>query len=134
MFVPSDSALNAIRADTLNQEDLQRLLLLHFVQGELIFTDGDKTPGYYETTRIDESSTEFTTIFSKIYLEPGYDVITIPDKSGAAYMTINESDGATNIMTGISLGEGTEVFPIVLINTVIHEIDGVLLYEDLDSN
>ncbi len=134
VFVPSDSALNAIRADTLNQEDLQRLLLLHFVQGDLIFTDGDKTPGYYETTRIDESSTEFTTIFSKIYLEPGYDVITIPDKSGTDYMTINESDGTTNIMTGISLGEGTEVFPVVLINTVIHEIDGVLLYEDLDSN
>ncbi|MEN8228484.1 MAG: fasciclin domain-containing protein [Bacteroidota bacterium] len=134
IFVPSDSALNAARADTLNQEDLRRLLLLHFVQGELIFTDGDKLPAYYETTRIDESSTEFTTVFSKIYVEPGYDVITIPDKSGNDYLTINESDGTTNIMTGISLGEGTEVFPMVLINTVIHETDRVLNYEDLDSN
>ncbi|MEN8227112.1 MAG: fasciclin domain-containing protein [Bacteroidota bacterium] len=134
VFVPSDSALNAVRADTLNREDLQRLLLLHFVQGALIFTDGDKLPGYYETTRIDESSTEFSTVFSQIYVEPGIDVITIPDGSGTDFLSVNESDGATNIMTGISLGEGTEVFPIVLINTVIHETDRVLIYEDLDSN
>lgn len=133
VFVPTDSALNAFRADTLPIPDLRKLLMLHFVQGSLIFTDGNRPPGYYETSRIDESSTEFSLVFSKIYIDPGTDMITIPNKAGGDFMVVEESN-KTNVMTGRNIGEGTEVFPVVLINAVVHETDRVLVFEDLDSN
>ncbi len=133
VFVPSDSVLNAFRADTLSIPDLRNLLMLHFVLGELIFTDGSATPGYYETTRIDERSTEFSLVYSQIYVDPRPDQIFFPDQTGGEYLMVPESN-VTNLMTGRNLGTGTEVFPMVLINTVVHEIDRVLVFEELDSN
>lgn len=134
VFAPTDSALNAIQADTLAIPDLQRLLMFHFIQGELIFTDASASPGYYETTRIDESSTDFSTVFSPVYIDPSFDVISINDKSGGLYTKIEEEGGFTNQMAGRSLGEGTEVFPLVIINAVVHKTDRVLQYEELESN
>ena len=134
VFAPTDSALIAVRADTLPIPELQKLLMLHFIQGELIFTDASARPGYYETTRIDEASTEFSTVFSPIYIDPGFDVISIHDNSGGLYSEITEAGDITNKMAGISQGEGTEVFPLVVINSVVHETDRVLLYDELDSN
>ncbi len=133
VFVPSDSALADYRADTLAIDDLRDMLMLHFVQGQLIFTDGNASPGYYETARIDESSTEFSTVFSKIYISPGIDVISFPDRNGGEFLSVVESE-ATNTMAGLSLGDGTEVFPLVLINAVIHEADRVLDLDELDTN
>lgn len=134
VFAPTDSALVAAGADTLDIPDLQKLLMLHFVQGKIIFTDGSAAPGYYETTRIDESSTEFSTVFSPIYIDPGFDVISIFDEQGGLYAEILEADEKTNQMAGRSEGEGTEVFPLVVINSVVHEIKRVLQYDELDSN
>jgi hypothetical protein len=134
VFAPTDSALVAIRADTLPIPDLQKLLMLHFVQGKIIFTDGSASPGYYETTRIDESSTEYSTVFSSIYIDPVYDLITIRDNSGGMYTEIEEAGEKTNQMAGRSQGDGTEVFPLVVINSVVHETRRVLQYEELDSN
>ena len=134
VFAPTDSALNAIRADTLPIPELQKLLMLHFVQGALIFTDASASPGYYETTRIDESSTQFSTVFSPLYINPGFDVISIHDDKGGVFTEIEEKGNATNRMAGRSLGEGTEVFPLVVINAVVHECRRVLLYDELDSN
>jgi uncharacterized surface protein with fasciclin (FAS1) repeats len=133
IFAPTDSALNAIRADTLSIPDLRDLLMLHFVPGELIFTDGNVTPGYFETARIDERSTEFSTVFSQIYIDPRADLILFPDQTGGEFLSVSESD-ATNFMVGRGVGEGTELIPMILINGVVHEIDRVLLYEELDSN
>jgi len=133
VFVPTDSVLNAFRADTLSIPDLRDLLMLHFVQGELIFTDGNVTPGFYETTRIDERSTEFSKVFSQIYIDPGTDLIFFPDKTGGEFLAVPESN-VTNHMTGRTVGTGQEVFPVVLINAVVHEIDRVLVFEELDSN
>ncbi len=134
VFAPTDSALNAVRADTLPIPDLQKLLMLHFVQGKIIFTDGSASPGYYETTRIDESSTEYSTVFSTIYIDPGYDLITIRDNTGGMYTEIEEAGDVTNQMAGRSQGDGTEVFPMMVINSVVHETRRVLQYEELDSN
>jgi hypothetical protein len=106
--------------------------MLHFVQGALIFTDGNKPSGYFETTRIDEKSTVYTTVFTKIYIHPGVDVIEITDKTGGSYLTIPESD-KTNLIAGRRLGDGSEAFANVLSNGVIHEIDKVLLFEELDT-
>lgn len=133
VFIPNDDVLREFRADTLPRAELQELLKLHFIQGELIFTDGQLDPGYYETTRFDEKSTEFTKVFSKFNIQPGYDIIQIMDKSGGIYVETEESE-VTNIMTGRNVGEGNEVFPNYLINGVLHEIDRVLVFDELDTN
>jgi len=133
VFAPGDEALNNSGVDTItNIEELRKFLLLHFVQGDFIFTDGNKPAGYYETARIDEKSTEFSTIYTEIYIEPGYDVINIPDKQGNQYLTVNESS-ATNILAGRNLGEGTETYPNVINTAVIHKIDKVLLFEKVNT-
>ncbi|MCK5134977.1 MAG: fasciclin domain-containing protein [Bacteroidales bacterium] len=132
VFIPSDSALIASRVDTLDREALQSLLKFHFVQGDLIFTDGVKPALYYETSRIDDKSTTFTTIYSKMYIDPGYDLITIGDAEGGSYLGVKESD-ASNIVTGRDLGEGNEVFRNLVINGVIHEIDKVLIFDEVDT-
>ena len=132
VFVPSDLALGNYQTDTLANEELKKFLMMHFVQGDLIFTDGNKPAGYYETARIDEKSTAYTTIFTKIYINPGIDVIEVPDKTGGNYLTIPESD-KTNMISGRRLGDGSEAFPNIISNAIIHEIDKVLLFEELDT-
>ncbi len=132
VFAPSNLALSNYQTDTLTNEQLKNFLLMHFVQGDLIFTDGNKPAGYYETTRIDEKSTTYTKVFTNIYINTGIDVINIPDKTGANYLAVPESD-RTNMIAGRNLGEGTEAYPYIISNAVIHEIDTVLLFEDLDT-
>jgi len=134
VFAPTDSALLASGADTLPIPELQQLLMLHFVQGELIFTDGSTAPGYYETTRIDESSTQYNTVFTPIYIDPAMDLIHIKREDGGVYLSVEEAGSRTNRMAGRNLGEGTEVFPNVVVNAVVHECDQVLLIDELESN
>ena len=133
IFIPNDSVLNASGADALAVPELRNLLQLHFVQGEIILTDGNKPGGYYETTRIDEKSTEFTTIYTGIRIETDYDFIRLPAKSGGYYLEIEESE-SVNQLTGINKGEGQELFPPIVNNGVIHEIDKILIKEELDIN
>jgi uncharacterized surface protein with fasciclin (FAS1) repeats len=135
VFVPNSAALNNYRADTIgtnNINDLRNFLLLHFVQGDLIFTDGNKPSGYYETTRVDEKSTPYSIINTEIYINPGYDMISLPGKTGDNYVTVNVSS-STNILTGRNLGTGTETYPNIVNTAVIHEIDTVLLFTGLDT-
>ena len=132
VFVPTAEALSRYRADTLTIPDLKKFLMLHFVQGELIFTDGKLPAGYYETTRIDEKSTEFSIVFSKIYLEPGIDVISLKNKTGGNYTSVNESPTA-NILAGRNLAQGIEIYPNLINNAVIHQIDTVLVFGALDT-
>ena len=133
VFVPTEPALAASGADTLQGDDLKDFLRFHFIQGSMIFTDGSSPPGYYETARVDERSTPFTTVFSKIYIDPGVDVIRIPDAQGTDYAVAEES-GSTNLMAGRDVGEGTEVFRNLVITQVIHEIDRALIYQEVDTN
>ena len=98
----------------------------------MILTDGIQPTGYYETARVDEKSTTFTTIFSKMFIDPGYDLITIGDAQGGTYTGVEES-AKSNIMTGRDIGEGNEVFRNLIINGVIHEIDRVLMFTEVDT-
>jgi hypothetical protein len=98
----------------------------------MIFTDGKRPAGYYETARIDEKSTQYTTIFTSINIRPGLDIIEIPKKDGNNYVTVVEAGSTTNILTGVTRGTGQEVFPILYNNGVIHSIDKVLKVEELD--
>jgi uncharacterized surface protein with fasciclin (FAS1) repeats len=131
IFIPTEEALTAYRVDTMTVPTLKNFLMFHFIQGDIIFTDGNKSEGYYETTRIDEKSTTYTTYYTKMHVRPGIDVINIPAKSGSDYVTIPESD-VTNVMTSKVMGTGQEVFPNVSTNAVIHEVDKVLLIDEID--
>jgi uncharacterized surface protein with fasciclin (FAS1) repeats len=132
VFIPSDQALTDAGVDAMPVDELKKLLQFHFVSGSMIFTDGKNQSAYYETTRIDEKSTQYTTIFTSIYIKTGLDIIEIPKKDGTIYVEIEEADKTTNILTGVSRGTGQEVFPILYNNGVIHEIDKVLKVEELD--
>jgi uncharacterized surface protein with fasciclin (FAS1) repeats len=132
VFVPTSAALNIYRADTISLDNLRNFLLLHFVQGDLIFTDGNKPSGYYETTRVDEKSTPYSTIYTELYINPGYDIINLPGKTGDNYLTVTESS-SSNVLAGRNLGTGAETFPNIVNNAVIHKIDTVLLYSGLDT-
>ncbi len=132
VFVPSDKALDESGINDLPIAALKKSLQFHFVQGDMIFTDGRKQEGYYETTRIDEKSTQYTTIFTSMYIKPSVDIISITGKDGSNYVEIEEANKTTNILTGVNKGTGTEVFPILYNNGVIHEINKVLKVEELD--
>jgi len=132
VFVPNAAALSAYRTDTLTTDELRKFLMMHFVQGAMMFTDGKMPGGYYETTRVDEKSTTYTTIYTKIHIEPGIDLINFPDKQGGNYVTVNES-AKTNMISARNLGAGTEAYPMILSNAVIHEVDKVLLFNTLDT-
>lgn len=132
VFVPSDAAIDNFDRSGLTTAELRNILLLHFVQGDMIFTDGNKPSGYYETTRIDEKSTPFSTIYTKLKIKTGYDVIYLPAKDGSDNVTINESP-TSNVITARSLGSGTEIFPVIVSNGVIHQVDKILRVEELDT-
>lgn len=130
IFAPSDSTVAACQADTLSIPDLKQWCLTHFIQGELIFTDGYLPPGYHETLRKDETSTEFFTVFSSIYIEPGVDEIRIRDSSGSDYVKIQES-ARTNFMSAIVISTGT--FNNSINNAVIHETKRAFRFDQMDS-
>lgn len=132
VFAPKDSAIIAARTDTLDQEELISFLKFHFVQGEMIFTDGTSAPGYYETMRVDESSTEFNTVFSRMYVNPQVDLIRLPALEGGDFANIPESDSITNIMTGRRIANDG-LFPNVVTTAVIHELDKALNFYELDT-
>lgn len=133
VFVPTEEAINNSGLDTLPKEQLARALMLHFVQGAMIFTDGKEPGGYYETARIDESSTPYSVVYSKININPGIDKIEIIGKTAEQNVVIPESEG-TNFFVGVSKGTGQEAFPKLYNNAVIHSIDRVLSINEIDTN
>jgi uncharacterized surface protein with fasciclin (FAS1) repeats len=132
VFVPNDAALAAYNTDTLTLNELQQFCMMHFVQGNLIFTDGNQPSGYYPTSRIDASSTPYSTVNTQIFINPGTDVINFPDKLGNNYLTVDESP-VTNLLTGRTLGTTAGAFPNTICSGVIHEINKVLLFNQLDT-
>jgi uncharacterized surface protein with fasciclin (FAS1) repeats len=135
VFIPTNEALAAADVSSLSNKELKELILLHFIQGHIMFTDGNKDPGYYETMRTKPSSNEFISDFTKIYIEPAPDIIHFKAKDGSDYATILESE-RTNSLTGIIVesDETSPVYPNVFNNAVIHEIDQVLLINELDAD
>lgn len=133
VFVPNDSILNLTNTDAMTTAQLQGFLLLHFVQGDLIFTDGNKQEGYYETARVDEKSTPYTTVYTSIRIIPGIDKITIPSKTGATDIVAKES-AKTNQITARNLSTtSTEAYTNSVNNGVIHEIGSVIRIEEVDT-
>jgi uncharacterized surface protein with fasciclin (FAS1) repeats len=134
IFIPTETALTEAGFDTLATADLKNELLLHFVRNNLIFTDGASSPGYYDTERVDERSTSFSTFNTKINIQPDYDVIRIKGKSGENDIEVPESEN-TNRMAGVVTSENPQaVYPSMYINAVIHQVDKALKVKDLDTD
>jgi uncharacterized surface protein with fasciclin (FAS1) repeats len=132
VFVPSDSVLNKTNTDAMTLKQLQSFVTMHFIQGELIFTDGNKQSGYYETARVDESSTPYNTVYTRIKVNTSTDKITIPAKDGSPVVVINESP-KSNIITARNMGTGLEAYINAVSNGVIHEIRQVLQFDVVDT-
>jgi hypothetical protein len=133
VFAPTDSLLNTMNTDALTIPQIKNFVMMHFVQGDLIFTDGNKQSGYYETARIDESSTPYIPVNTKIRIETGIDQITIPYKDGSQGVVVNESP-KSNIILGRNLDTSTTgAFPNSMNNGVIHEIKKPLLFDQVDT-
>jgi hypothetical protein len=60
------------------------------------------------------------------------DLIRIMAKDGTSYTEIQESPIA-NFILAKNLGTGTETIKNIMTNGVIHEIDKVLKFSDLDT-
>jgi uncharacterized surface protein with fasciclin (FAS1) repeats len=127
IFIPSEEALSELNTDSLTQAELQQIIKYHFVRGTRIWTDASSPDGYYETLRVDESSTEFTTKYSSLQIETQPDLIRILDKDGALLTEIPEQDGLTNVMIATDMDEDSDSRYDFIITSVIHEIDRVLI-------
>lgn len=132
VFVPSDAAIDAYQTAGMTVDQLKRLVLLHFVPGQIIFTDGKKSAGYYETARTSEASSQYATFYTRLKLEPGIDIIRIMGKDGSPFVEVQESP-KTNLILGKGVGLGTEAIVGTISNGVIHEIDKVLDFAALDT-
>lgn len=134
VLVPTKAALEAANANALAGNHLVNFLKTHFIQGSMIFTDANKTSGYYETLRESESSTVYSKVYSKIYINPVIDAIEVIGKNGAPMVTVNESPKANVIASrNLNASNVTSVVPNRISNVVIHEIDTALIFGDLDG-
>lgn len=137
LFVPTDEAIDAYNADTTHMNlndlpiaDLSSFLLYHMVKGSMIFTDGKQPESYYNTNRIDERSTIYNTVYSKMHIRPGIDRIEILDNQGNVEYVLEEEIGKTNIMAAENTAEEGDDIENYIVTSVIHEVDKVLEYED----
>jgi hypothetical protein len=134
VFIPSDAALDSAGVNSLPVAELRSFLQFHFVQGNMIFTDGKQPQQYYETARVDEKSTPFTTVYTNVYIRPGIDIIDFPGKDGSNYAEVQEAGNANNRFAGVNIGEDGDVFTVMYNNGVIHEINKALIKNELDTN
>lgn len=133
LFAPSDEAMKSFNIAGYTKEELENIIKSHFVQGKIIFTDGNKPSGYYETLKLDKRSTEFSKFYTQIYIETSPDFIKIKDKSGVPFTSIEESE-YTNIISGKDVSATTTaIFKNIFDNAVIHKIDRVLITDQLDT-
>ena len=127
VFVPSDEALVEYGVDTMSNAELEKMLRLHFVKGHLIFTDGKKPAGPYETMQVDESrSDEFNTYYTPLNIYPGTDEIQILDDSDNLVVLIDEAGNTTNVMSARDVDDDGESRYDFVTNGVVHFIDVVI--------
>ena len=127
VFVPTDEALDAYGADTMSLENLEEMLRLHFVKGHLIFTDGKKPSGLYETLQMDEErSNDFNTYFTTLNIRTGADEIQILNDAGSLMVRIDEAENITNTVAARDVDDEGESRYDFVTNSVVHVIDKVI--------
>lgn len=132
VFAPTGEALQAYQADTLNNEELVHLLKLHFIKGNLIFTDGKMPAAYYTTAATQKIGN--ANVNMEIYLSPGPDLIELRGANGGTYTVVNEAAN-TNIISANNLdagGSGQANFNNIVSTGVIHGIDQVINPAQID--
>lgn len=134
VFVPTKAALEEVNAANLTGDELKRFVMLHFIQGNLIFTDGKLSEGYYETACVLPAANGVAAHNAKVYIKPGSDKIEMPDQNGNIFLTVNESS-VTNLITVKSLSTNSSE-PFIdrntLSNGVIHEVSKAFVPELMD--
>jgi len=124
VFLPSDDALEAVQADTLPVDSLKSFLQLHFIRNDLIFTDGRKPDGLYNT--ISKQKSGSSTQYYQLNLLPGTDELNILKGNGELYYKIEETPGVSNtICTKLKESPSNDVS--YLTEAVVHKIDTVLV-------
>ncbi len=117
LFLPTNEALQAAQADTLTGDNLKQFLLGHIIKDELIFTDGRRNEGAYNTLKKSISGTGLSTL----NIQPNFDEILIFDSNWQNnILTIIEQPGKTNILA-VKTHNGKTIT-----HAVIHEIDTVI--------
>jgi uncharacterized surface protein with fasciclin (FAS1) repeats len=125
IFVPSDQALTAIGAESLSTDELQELIMAHFVTGINMFTDNfirTPTPDSYFTV-----DNNLLTIGSS-----EADKIDIYANDGTINFQVEENDDKTNIMyLGWDNGDDNDGSTLtsksqVGISVVVHFVDNVI--------
>ena len=132
VFVPSREALEQINTADMSNRDLETLLRLHFIQGELIFTDGKLQPGYYKTAALKPGSTNQ---YYEIYIDPGIDEIRIGAKEGGIHTSVLESDEFNNrisIYNLVSANNRIENFHNIMSTGVVHKVDKAFTLDLVD--
>jgi uncharacterized surface protein with fasciclin (FAS1) repeats len=133
VFAPSDSLLNTMNTNAMSQAELKSFVMMHFIPGQILFTDGNISSRYYETCRIDEKSSQFATVYTKIKVLAGIDKITIASVDGSKDVIVNESP-RTNIIMSKSLSTNTtDTYINSVANGVVHEINKPLLFGQVDT-
>lgn len=133
MFIPSDEALAEINADTLTGTNLENFIKLHFIQDDLIFTDGKMAEGYYTTTCTRNIEGTSQTENVEIYIKPGIDYIEIYGNDGNVYTTVTLSDNSNQITARLLSDDDTN-YPNIATSGVAHQIDKPFILDLLDTN
>lgn len=129
-FIPSAEVIERNRLDTIPKEKLANLIKYHFVKDELIFTDGNALPMRYATTRPDESSTIYNSIFSTVDIVPGFDEIDILNRNGEIYIKISEGGtNTTNMLVKTDTDKNSTSKWDFITTGVIHEVDTFFVKE-----
>nr|MDA3818118.1 hypothetical protein [Prolixibacteraceae bacterium] len=128
VFAPTDSVLNVIQADTLQGDDLNQFLKMHFFLGDkVMFTDNKMLEGYYPSAY--GTGTNETSI--AIYLKPGPDYIEVLANDGSVFLHVDEDSDKTNIISTKSLSTGTD-FPNTATTGAVHLIDKAFDINSID--
>lgn len=133
-FIPTDEALNEFGIDTVSKARLREILQMHFLKGEIMFTDGKLSPGEYETTLVKPGGNSFSTEYTKMYVRPYIDGIEIRDNEGNIYVNIEEADGITNRVVMTDTDDESQSIWDFITTSVIHKIDKVLVPDLLQTN
>ena len=134
-FIPSAEVIERNNLDELSDEELAKLIKYHFIKDELIFTDGKVLPGSFPTTRLDESSTVYSNIFSTVDIDPGYDEINILDKNGELYYKVEEGGtNLTNMLVKTDTDKSSSSKWDFITTGVIHVIDTVFIKDKMQVN
>lgn len=137
VFAPDSAALSVVNTKAMSQAELKKFVMMYFIPGQILFTDGKMTSGYYETCRVDEKSTPFAPVYTKIKVIAGIDKITIASVDGSNDVIVNESPRTNMIMSKAIVNGATTTTVDVYVNTVangvVHEVKKPLLFGQIDT-